>query len=57
MEAHTIENGFFHAAKPIWPAGRESDKNITVGFRGAVAKAGDERFVLRLAASTYTGST
>ena len=27
------ERAKFYAAKPIWPEGMETEKNITVGFR------------------------
>ena len=47
-----LRGPFFLEAKPIWPAGREEEKNLLAGFR-AVFKCGpDRRPVLRIAAST-----
>ncbi|MFB9276004.1 hypothetical protein [Cohnella cellulosilytica] len=42
----------FAAARPVWPAGREREMNLTVGFRAVVGAAGGKRARLRLAAST-----
>lgn len=41
----------FDAAKPVWPEGRATEKNLFVGFR-AVIDAPDGDAVLRVAAST-----
>lgn len=42
----------FHAARPVWPAGRETEKNLTVGFRAAVVRPEAGATTLRLAASS-----
>jgi alpha-L-rhamnosidase len=42
----------FRAAKPIWPAGRETEMNLLVGFRAVVQAPRDQPVVLRLTAST-----
>lgn len=42
----------FETAKPIWPEGREKEKNLTVYFVASVAKPAGGRIVLRLTAST-----
>lgn len=42
----------FIAAKPIWPTGRERERNLFVGFRAGVEAAGDQPVMLRLTASS-----
>lgn len=42
----------FQAAKPIWPEGREKEKNLFVGFRAAIDAPDTGRTTLRLTAST-----
>ena len=42
----------FRAAKPIWPAGRETEMNVLVGFRAVVPAQAGQAAVLRLTAST-----
>jgi alpha-L-rhamnosidase len=42
----------FQLAKPVWPAGRETDKNITVAFRATFEAPLGERVFLRAAGST-----
>lgn len=44
-------NGHFQQAKPIWPAGREGEMNLLVGFAASIPyEAGD--VVMHIAAST-----
>jgi len=42
----------FRSAKPLWPAGREAEMNLLVGFRAVVAAPAAQNAVLRVAAST-----
>lgn len=42
----------FKAAKPVWPQGRELEKNLTVGFRAKLPAANAGDVVVRLTAST-----
>jgi len=42
----------FRSAKPVWPAGREAEMNLLVGFRAVVDAPAQAKAVLRLAAST-----
>jgi len=43
----------FHSARPVWPAGREREMNLFVGFRALLAAPDTgERVILRIAAST-----
>jgi len=42
----------FVSAKPVWPEGREREKNLTVGFRAVFEAATDRPNVLRVTAST-----
>jgi len=42
----------FIAAKPVWPDGRETEKNLTVVFRAEFDAPAGERVTLRLATST-----
>lgn len=42
----------FLSAKPIWPQGRETEKNLTVGFRASFDAPAGGRVVLRLTGST-----
>lgn len=42
----------FLAAQPIWPAGRETEKNLFVGFRAAFVAPQNGDATLRLTAST-----
>jgi alpha-L-rhamnosidase len=42
----------FDSARPIWPTGRETEKNLFVGFRAAFKCSERERPVLRLTASS-----
>ncbi|MBN1917927.1 MAG: hypothetical protein JW889_08475 [Verrucomicrobia bacterium] len=47
----------FLAAKPIWPSGRERERNLFVGFRAVVEPLGDAPVILHLtAASLYRAS-
>ena len=41
----------FRAAKPIWPAGRESEMNLLAGFRAVVTAQPDQPAMLRVTAS------
>src|ERR1039458_4095892 len=42
----------FVSAKPIWPKGRESEKNLFVGFRAAFKAPAQEKVVLRATGTT-----
>ncbi len=42
----------FISARPVWPAGREKEMNLFVGFRAQFAAGKGERTVLRLTASS-----
>ncbi len=42
----------FVAAKAVWPAGRERERNLSVGFRAVVETAGEGPVILRLTASS-----
>jgi alpha-L-rhamnosidase len=44
--------GEFLAAKPIWPRGREAEKNLTVGFRAVFESPTHTPVIVRLAGST-----
>lgn len=49
--ASADEAPVFHGAKPVWAAGRETEMNLTIGFRAVVPRP-DGPVVLRVAAST-----
>ncbi len=42
----------FQAARPVWPEGRETERNLLVGFRAVVTAPATQPAVLRLAACT-----
>jgi alpha-L-rhamnosidase len=42
----------FQSARPVWPEGRETERNLLVGFRAVVNTPAAEPAVLRLAACT-----
>ena len=42
----------FQSAQPVWPAGREREKNLFVGFRAAFAAPAGQQVVLRATGST-----
>ena len=42
----------FRSAKPIWPEGREEEKNLFVGFRAVFKRPTNGKAVLRIAASS-----
>ena len=42
----------FHGAKPIWPAGREKEMNLSVGFRAVIQAEAGSQATLRVAAAT-----
>lgn len=44
--------GFFLAAKPVWPAGQELEMNLFAGFRAVFTCGRETAAVLRVAAST-----
>ena len=49
----------FHAAKPVWPAGREKEMNLQVGFRAVIEKPAEAKqaVVLRVAAASFYRAT
>ena len=42
----------FVAAKPLWPKGRETEKNITVGFRASFNAPARDKVLLRATGSS-----
>lgn len=52
--AFAAESSGFHSAKPVWPKARETEMNLTVGFRAVIEAPADktQKVVLRVAAST-----
>ena len=42
----------FVSAKPIWPKGRETEKNLTVGFRASFKAPLDDKVLLRATGAT-----
>ena len=42
----------FRAAKPVWPDGREKERNLTVGFRARFEAPPGKRVMLRAAGAT-----
>ncbi len=42
----------FRSAKPVWPKGREKEKNLMVGFQAAFRAPRDRKVSIRLTAST-----
>ena len=42
----------FHTARPVWPAGRETEKNLFVGFRAVIDVPDGKRVLLRVTGST-----
>jgi alpha-L-rhamnosidase len=42
----------FVSAKPIWPKGRETEKNLLVGFRASFKAPAQERVILRATGAT-----
>ncbi len=50
--ATAAEEAAFRAAKPVWPAGRETEMNVLVGCRTVVDGRQAEGAVLRVAAAT-----
>jgi alpha-L-rhamnosidase len=46
------EEARFLAAQPVWPAGRQTEMNLSVGFRAVVAAPAEGQAVLRVAAAS-----
>jgi len=46
------EEARFLSAKPVWPAGRQAEMNLMVGFRAVVEAPADGQAVLRVAAAS-----
>jgi alpha-L-rhamnosidase len=46
------ETASFQSARPVWPTGRETERNLLVGFRATLTAPAAEPAVLRLTAST-----
>ncbi len=42
----------FESARPVWPTGRETEKNLFVGFRAVFESSGQDTPVLRITASS-----
>ncbi len=49
----------FQRAKPVWPAGREKEMNLQVGFRAVIEKPAEAKqaVVLRVAAASFFRAT
>jgi alpha-L-rhamnosidase len=50
--ANVVQSQSFISAKPIWPAGRDREMNLFVGFRAAFKKPVGGKAVLRITGST-----
>ncbi|WP_165220950.1 alpha-L-rhamnosidase-related protein [Aquisphaera insulae] len=50
--AGQVAAGEFRAARPVWPRGRETEKNLTVGFRATFEPPAQTPVIVRLAGST-----
>lgn len=46
------EQTFFQAARPVWPQDRETEMNLSVGFRAVIEPPRGKPVLLRVAAST-----
>ena len=42
----------FQSARPVWPKGRELEKNLFVGFRATFKAPKNEKIILRIAGAT-----
>ncbi|MDX1284789.1 MAG: hypothetical protein R3182_07255, partial [Draconibacterium sp.] len=42
----------FVKAKPIWPTGRQLEKNLSIGFRASFSVSGDENSVVKITGSS-----
>lgn len=42
----------FQSARPVWPTGRETEMNLTTGFRAIFSSQPEQRVSLKIAAST-----
>jgi len=47
----------FHGARPVWPAGRETEMNLSVGFRAVIQAEAAQQATLRIAAATIYRAT
>ena len=47
----------FQAARPVWPTGRSTEKNVQVGFRAVFDAESPKEVILRLTASTVYRAT
>ena len=47
------EQPAFSSAKPVWPEGRETEKNLSVGFRATLHAPETGRTLLRLTGATF----
>ena len=52
LSAALGEEADFRWAKPIWPEGREEERNLSVRFRATLDRATEARVFLRITAST-----
>jgi alpha-L-rhamnosidase len=55
--AAVAQEAKFRTAKPIWPAGREKEMNLSVGFRAPIETPKQGKTVLRIAAATIYRAT
>jgi alpha-L-rhamnosidase len=49
---HTVKQPVFQKATPIWPKGRETEKNLTAAFRATFDAPAGKRVLLRATGST-----
>jgi len=47
-----ISDNYFHTAKPVWPSGRETEMNLSVGFRAVFQAPVNKRATLRITGSS-----
>lgn len=50
--AHDYSGNFFEEAQPIWPVGRQFEKNITIGFRGKLKFEDIQKATLKITGSS-----
>jgi alpha-L-rhamnosidase len=51
--AAPADEASFVSAKPVWPAGRETEMNLLVGFRAVIEAPAESKPTLRVAATIY----
>ncbi|NOY58496.1 MAG: hypothetical protein GXO75_06135 [Calditrichaeota bacterium] len=51
-QSYSLPKIQFQKAKPVWPKGKELEKNITIAFRGRFEKSQTEKTILRITGAT-----